>query len=157
MAQRISFATAVARAGSLEAVLARLRAGDVMAYHGGLYYKDNRPRRRKDDLIPVEWWKTAHDINPAASQVSFHLYVIDDNTIPIRAMEIVDASAANTLWPPEPEQSQSAPAETSAGMTELAEKMSAKGLSEACSAKPVQPAAPRLEKPILKHLKTITS
>ena len=78
MMRRISFAAAVARAGSLEAVLARLRAGDVMACHGGLYNKDRRPIRRKDDHIPVEWWKTARDIDPAAGRVWFRRYIIDD-------------------------------------------------------------------------------
>ena len=110
MMRRISFAAAVARAGSLEAVLARLRAGDVMAYHAGLYNKDNRPIRRKDDRIPVEWWKTAHDIDPAASQAWFRRYIIDDMTTPILAIGIeLEAGAADALWPPEPEQSQSAP------------------------------------------------
>ena len=82
MMRRISFAAAVARAGSLEAVLACLRAGDVMAYHGGLYNEDGRLFRRKDDHIPVEWWKTARDIDPAASRVWFRRHIIYDMTLP---------------------------------------------------------------------------
>jgi hypothetical protein len=133
MMRRISFAAAVSRAGSLETVLAHLRAGDVMAYHAGLYNKDGRPISRKDDHIPVEWWKTARDIDPVAGRAWFRRYIIYDLAIGIE----LEAGAADALWPPEPEQSQSASA-ASAGMTAPAEKKSAKG-----PAKPRKPSHPR--------------
>ena len=150
MMRRISFATAVERAGSLEDVLARLRAGDVMAYHAGLYNnKDRRPIPSKDDRIPVQWWKTAHDVNPAAGRVSFQRYRMGDFTTSTLAIEIeLEAGAADALWPPEPEQSQSASAETSAGMTAPAEKKSAKGPAKPC--KPSHPRHPAWKR-IFKH------
>jgi hypothetical protein len=66
------FAEALARAGSLEALLPVLIAGDAMA-RGEDFLVNGHSIRKADDTrkISPSYWKTAHDVDPAAGRVKF--------------------------------------------------------------------------------------
>jgi hypothetical protein len=64
-------AEAVKRAGSLEALRPHLRAGSILARHGGLYTLDGAPKPRADDRIPARWWADARDIDPTTGRALF--------------------------------------------------------------------------------------
>jgi hypothetical protein len=66
------FAEALARAGSLEALLPVLIAGDAMA-RATDFLVNGHSIRRADRTIPPEWWdsENAHDVDPAAGRAKF--------------------------------------------------------------------------------------
>jgi hypothetical protein len=98
----MSFAKAVARAGSLAALLAAARRGDVFA-RAADFFMNGRSTRRTDRNIPSAWWADAHDINPAAGRATFVMGgPIEGASYELLAIGIeVESAAVEALWPVE--------------------------------------------------------
>jgi hypothetical protein len=108
MGKWMSFAEAVARAGSLVDLLVRLREGYPVARCAG-FLLDGKPTGEAGRKIPADWWNedTAHHINPAAGRAVFPLNAgIEGATFEKVAIGIgIDSAAVDALWPlvaPEP-------------------------------------------------------
>jgi hypothetical protein len=65
---------AVARVGSLEALLPLLRDGRVLALHAGLFtWPAGGPVKTADFNIAPSWWKGATNIDPEAGRAVFEM------------------------------------------------------------------------------------
>jgi hypothetical protein len=98
------FAEALARAGSLEALLPVLIAGDATA-RAKDFLVNGCSRRRKDRTIPRTWWKL-QDIESAdlpIGRAKFRISLIDEITIPMTVIGIeIEKAPIITRWPTKP-------------------------------------------------------
>jgi hypothetical protein len=116
--QWISFAEAVVRAGSLEALRPHLLAGRIMARYSHLCFW---PGGEVDNTLPTtlidpSWWADdfAHNIKPEAGRAEFTTDLGNELAIGIE----LERAAVDALWPVNSKQPPSAePAETLLGMT----------------------------------------
>jgi hypothetical protein len=98
------FAEALARAGSLEALLSVLMTGDAMA-RAADFLVNGRSTRRADRSIPSAWWKNqnGYDLDPAAGRAKFRTSLIDEITIAMTAIGIeIEAAPLTARWPAKP-------------------------------------------------------
>ena len=101
MGKWMSFAKAVARAGSLEDLLVRMRDMQV-ASRAADFFMNGNSTKRADRNIPHDWWAedVAHDINPAAGRAVFRLNAgieganFDEVAIGIE----IEGAAVDALW-----------------------------------------------------------
>jgi hypothetical protein len=92
------FALAVARAGSLEALLVASREGRVFA-RCAEFFVNGVPTKSADRGIHPDWWaeNTAHNIDPAAGLARFWLHngLIEYETVAIG----IEFAAVEAVWP----------------------------------------------------------
>ncbi|QIG46669.1 hypothetical protein G5V57_02180 [Nordella sp. HKS 07] len=98
---------AVARAGTLEALLPHLSTGRILACAVGFYTSEGSPVQQKDRRIPASWWGNAHDIDPPTGRAYFSmgLAAIDDKVVTYDILVIgikFERAAVDALWSVKP-------------------------------------------------------